>query len=582
MSKRLSPRFRRVAREAPSPGLGRRRGTVSARAWAAACLLSCALLPSCGGDPPRGRSGAAPSDGAAGNPDPGTRPAPPAMGGDPGRPPRPALTRLTTAQYWNTIEDLFGAGITRTELEQDAVNGGFAAVGAAEVVTSRAGVERYEQAARGIVDQVFGDAARRAKLVGCVPAGAKDPACTRTFVEGFGRRVFRRPLTTEEITTYVDLAQSAQDALADFWAGLGVTASALLQSPKFLFRAEYGQPGAGGSGVAALTSHELASRLSYLLWGSMPDPELLAAADRNELADDAGLGKQLSRMLAHPRARHGLRGFFTEALQMGAKPGGEGVRTPLYPAMREESLRVLEELVFERKADLLSLLTTRRTFVNRELAQLYGLPAPAAGAFAAVELPADGPRVGFLGQGAFLAATSIPDHGSPTSRGKFVRETLLCQTIPPAPPGVNTQLPPLPQGEKLTTRKRLDAHRADPACASCHALMDPIGLTFERFDWQGRHRTDEGGLPIDTTGDLDGAPFADARALADLLAKKPEVSACLARTFFRFAIGRSEVDETTGAFAAHLRSFEGGGRDLLALLTAIVTSPDFRTVTVSP
>jgi hypothetical protein len=533
----------------------------------------------CSGAVGDGRDPGSPAEG------PGDPPAPGATGGGRGAeaPPAPrtpapgatipgpgGLRRLTASQYWNTIDDLLGPGLPRSPLDPDLSNGGSTAVGAARVSTSATGVELYEAAAFDLARKTFSDPARRAAVVGCAPASPTDDACARSFLGRFGRLAFRRPLSEAELGRYLAVAVEAGRATGDGFRGLEHAVAAILQSPKFVYRLEAG----GGTGTRRkLTGYEVASRLAFLVTDAAPDAALLDAAGRGELATPAGVGKAAERLLAGPRARAGLRAFFAEWLGIGELPslGNEA----LAAAMREESMLLVDEVASGRVADLAELFTSPVTFLNRDLARHYGLPAPAGAGFVKTPLPSDGPRAGFLGHAAFLAASSSKDHTSPTLRGKFVREALLCQEIPPPPPGVATTLPEPPKDRPVTTRQRLEAHRADPSCAGCHALIDPIGLAFEPFDWQGRHRATELGLPIDPRGELDGEAFPDARGLGARLARRPELAACAVRTLFRAAVGHVETPGEGPALERLVAAFQRDGRRFGPLVARLVTDETF-------
>jgi hypothetical protein len=215
--------------------------------------------------------------------------------------------------------------------------------------------------------------------------------------------------------------------------------------------------------------------------------------------------------------------------------------------------------------------------VNPELAKLYGVKAPAAASFSEVQLPANGPRAGLLTQAAFLALHSHPGRSSPTLRGKFLRENLLCQAIPAPPDNVNTSLPAIPK-DAMTARQRLTKHREDPSCSGCHSLMDPLGLALEQFDGIGAFRQTENGQPIDASGELDGQQFTDARSLAEVLAMHPNTADCFVRTVLRYARGALENDTETSLLAAVGGEFEKRGYKLQELLSLVASDPSFRQV----
>ena len=291
---------------------------------------------------------------------------------------------------------------------------------------------------------------------------------------------------------------------------------------------------------------------------------------------------QAIRLLSGPRARDGLRAFFDEAFQLTAaaqiardrKRFAQMTRT-LGPSMREETLRLLEHNVFEARADFRALLVTRETFVNAELAKLYKVEgvAPEAG-FVKLTLP-EGPRRGLLGHASFLSGTSGTDHTSPTARGKYIREVLLCEDVPAPPPEVDTNLPPAPKGTFLSVRERLEDHRLDVGCSKCHQFIDSIGLAFERFDLFGEYREREGEQPIDPSGELDGRSFEDPAALGEILSRDERVPVCVARSLFRYATGRAGDARDEADVRALADAFRASGFKLYDAVLALATSDSF-------
>jgi hypothetical protein len=508
-------------------------------------------------------------------------------GGTSDRPPTPSdegptvraapagLRLLTSGQYTRTIEALLGE---RATFEAET-----RAIAAARGGLSARSVEELEAAGRAAAAKVFADPARRNALVGCTPSLAAGDDCTRTFLARFGRRAFRRPLEDGEATRYATLARDAGSALGDPWRGVEIAVATFLQSPAFVHRVDLGvRDGA----LVRYTPYEIASRLAFFLWDQGPDDPLLDAAARGDLANKEGIAKTAAAMLEDPRARVGVRRLFTDWLDLDGL-GALTKDTTLFPkatatlgpAMREEIERVAEGFVFEG-IDLRRLYDGRRTFVDAELAALYGLDTRPK-TFSPVELPADGGRAGVLGFGGILALHAKPNKTFPTGRGKFVRESLLCQTVPPPPPDVNTNLPPPAPGEKRTMREILARHRADPTCAGCHALLDPIGLALESFDAIGAFRTDDDGLPIDPSCDLDGRTFADAKALGRLLADDPRTMRCAVRQLFRIAVGHLEEPGEEPALAAIDTAFAADGHRVRRAVLEIVTSDLFLTASPS-
>jgi hypothetical protein len=331
----------------------------------------------------------------------------------------------------------------------------------------------------------------------------------------------------------------------------------------------------------------MAQRVSFLLWNTGPDAQLLASAERGDLLTDAGLYDEARRLLDSPRARDAVQDFFAQYFDLGALDQVERdvERHPAYTDTLAESMRtevrlLVDDYVFRRDANIRELFSTRRTWVNAELANLYGVEAPGASeiAFVPVELPEDGPRAGILTFGAFLTMNAHPTETSPTRRGKYVRERVLCETINPPPDGVDFNLDD-PTGESKTLRERLEKHRADPFCASCHKFMDPPGFLFENFDSVGAYRTTEpNGYPLDTSGDLDGIPLQNARDLAEALLTDERVPACVVKQLYRHANARLDAPGEARALADLESAFENADYRFQDLLVELVLNQGFRVI----
>lgn len=512
-------------------------------------------------------------------------PAPPVPTGPVGAatPSLSGAQRLTASQYRAAIHDLFGAEVVvPPALEPDVPLEGFDSVGASKSTISARGVEQYEAAAYAIGNQIVADPKLLGRVLACKPLGVDDDTCAKTFAASAGRRVWRRPLTTAEIDRMATLVTTSAKTLGTFEKGLAFGVAALLQSPSFLYRPAVGEPDPTTPGSRRQTSWELATRLSFFLWNSVPDDALLEAAQAGVLDDYEQLRQQVDRMLASPKARDGVRNFVTEWLRLGELDRLEKdaklftTYTPdLGPMAREETLRAVEALVFDDDADFRDVLTTRKTFVTPKLASMYQIPAPSAAGFAAVELPADSPRRGLLGQLAILALYAHPTSSSATLRGKFVREKLLCQTIPSPPVDVNTALPE-PTATARTLRDRVQIHFQNPSCAGCHKVMDPIGLGLEQFDGIGRLRSKENGAVIDPTGVLDGVPFVNPPALAAAIRKHRDFAPCVARKVYLYATGFAPTEAEEATITALSERFAQTGYRMKSLLAAVAESPAFR------
>lgn len=502
----------------------------------------------------------------------------------------PAFRRLTTNQFQNSLRALLG-DVTVGAVEEDSHDGGLATIGAAQIVTSPDGVEKYQIAIDAALDIVFADATKRAALLtgaSCPPKLSANDACTNAFVARFGRLAWRRALTSVEVARYTALAAMATQTLADANAGARWAASALLQSPNFLYRAELGQAVPGRTDVLQLTNTEMASRLAFFLWESTPDDALLVAAENGLLTSVDGIRAQAQRMIATTAGRNAITGFVRDFFWLGRldSTAKDGTLFPsftdsLRTSMGQELTRMWESMAFDQDGSALDLFTTRHTFVTKELATLYGLPTTGLTdtALTAVDLPASGARVGFLGTAALLAMNADQKSGSPTLRGKFIREELLCQDIPAPPANVDTTLPDPPAGVVYTKREKLEMHRSLPSCAACHSLMDPLGYPLEAFDAIGAYRTTDAGKTIDTSGTLDGVTFAGLPGLADALAANAATAPCMVRHLYRYATGSTGSQGEPDAVTALASGFTGNGYHLRALLGDIVGSEGFRMLT---
>lgn len=498
-----------------------------------------------------------------------------------------AMRRLTETQYRATVADVLGDDVVVAgRFEPDNRASGLLAVGASSVSVTPSGFEQYDAIARGVAAQAL-DGAHRGALVPCQPAGATDDACAAQFVRSVGRRLFRRPLTDDELEPWLAVARDAGAELGDFHQGLEVTLAALLLSPEFLFRVEADEydPDRGGQ---RLTSLAMASRLSFFLWNATPDEELLQAGERGELASDEGLAAQVDRLLDDgPRLEASVREFFSDVYGFDAIEQGLVRKDPaLFPAFsqqliqdaREQTLRVIADHLLEGDGDYRELFTTRRSFMTRTLGLVYRVPVRSPDGWEEFLFPADSQRAGVLTHASLLALHSHPGRSSPTLRGKFVREVILCQDVPPPPGNIDFSMFADDAAQnRSTARGRLEAHVASPACAGCHDLMDPLGLALEKMDGIGIERDTENGQPIDPSGTLDGEAYDDAPGLGETLARHPRLSPCLVDSLFKYAVGRDPVAGERELLAWFQDRFAASGYRLRELLRRIALSDAFRT-----
>ena len=403
---------------------------------------------------------------------------------DPFEPAPGQMRRLTATQYANLIHDTFGASIVvASTLEPDIAIDGLSALGASSSAISARGVEQYEQSAYEIADQVLAAGEPRDALMPCEPEGVADARCAELFVRRVGRRVWRRPVPSEDVGQLVNVAGRAAMAYGDFYEGVEVALAAMLQSPYFLFRIEVGELNPDGR-FRRFTGWEMAERLAFFFWDSGPDDRLMDAAARGDLHDFDKLRQHVHRLLDDSRTRRGLERFFSELLELELLDGlrkdpqvFEHYSPELMASAKQETLHLVHWLVLEEDADYRELLRTRTTFLDRRLAAAYGVAAPSREGFGQYVYPEDSPRRGVLGHMSLLASHANESSTSATRRGAFLRERLLCTTIPTPPPDVNTSIPE-PTAEASTLRARVARHLDDPVCAGCHHLMDPLGLAL--------------------------------------------------------------------------------------------------------
>ena len=505
-----------------------------------------------------------------------------------------ALVRLTPAQYERSIHDIFGESIQvdRVIVDPGVRENGLLALGARKLTLSAAALERYESLARQVAVQVTNDR-HRATLIPCTPEveTAPDATCAAQFLSRAGRYLFRRPATDAEVQSYVAIAGSAAQTLDDFYAGLRAALVGMLVAPDFLFRVERTEQDPAQPDTYRLDGYSRAARLSFFLWDTTPDAELLAAAESGALDSTPGLHRQIDRLLSSPRIEDGLRAFFSDML------GFDGFATlsvdaSLYPKFtkniaddaREQTLRTLAQHLLDKNADYRDLFVTRDTFLTPALAAIYGVPLPRSQALGGAvpwvpyRFPEGDPPVGLLTQGSFLSLHSHPGTTSPTLRGKAVRENILCQRVPPPPGDVDFSIVQDTSNPAFrTVRQRLTEHRQNPTCAACHRMTDPIGLTLEVFDASGVYRTTENGAPIDTSGTFRRQPYAGVVELVPILRDDPAVTSCLVNRAFSYGTARMPSDEELGWLVDTRAELIDAGVTWRDLMRRIARYPDFYT-----
>jgi Protein of unknown function (DUF1592)/Protein of unknown function (DUF1588)/Protein of unknown function (DUF1587)/Protein of unknown function (DUF1595)/Protein of unknown function (DUF1585) len=487
----------------------------------------------------------------------------------------PALIRLTNAEYSQTVADLLGEApdaAVRYRFPVDSTKNGFDN-NTDLLHVSGAHSDAYAAAAAGIAAATFAAPDRRAKILNCDVAA--DPACLKRFIQTLGRRMYRRPLSDAEVTVHAALVTDGDPS---------VVLEMMLQSPFFLYRVQSGVPVAGRSNLVGLDGFQMATRLSYLLWGTTPDDALLDKAQAGQLDSAEGVAALAQQMLADPRGRAGVKRFYGQWLPLTqiAGPTADPTKFPkgdaqLASDMADETSRFVESILMDGGGKVSDLLTARYSFVNSRVAAVYGVPAPAQ-AWQRVDWAADVPRAGLLTQGSILAATSHGIKPSATKRGQFVRENLLCADIPSPPPGVSGIVPDAKPGE--TEQETFARHTTVATCASCHTQMDPIGWGLGQFDGNGAFRTkDSNGQPIATKGFVDGlAPrdFDGPLDLATRVGQSDTFKKCFASQLFRYAYGRVEVDTDAAGIDQLYTAFEGAQWGFTKGFLSLVEADGFR------
>ena len=509
-----------------------------------------------------------------------------------GEPPTVVLRRLTHAQYDNTVRDLLKDTTSPASRfpPEDYVNGfknQYDALSVSPLLT-----QAYALAAERLAVHAFRRGDSRG-LIPCKPSTETDARCRREFVSTFGRKAFRRPLESAELLRYERIFQSRRT----FLAGAQAVIEAMLQSPNFIFWMDQTRN-------RAWAPYATAARLSYFIWNTTPDDALLDDAANGELKTREGIEKTARRMLESPKARDGVDEFVAQWLRFDRVLASARERRvyPLFSqelarVMTEESKRFINDLIWNDR-NFMEAFTANYSFINSDLAAIYKVPPPPQD-FARVEFPAEAGRAGVLGHASFLTLTSKPDDTAPTGRGLFVREQFLCQQVPPPPPDVDTNLPPVDEAKPVTNRERLAAHTTNQMCVGCHNLIDPVGFGFEKFDAIGMRREKhkllffpagsgvaarrakprEVELEIDTRGfvaGLENSGFTTPRELGEMLARTPQCHECLVKQVFRYMAGRLDTPADRMMLRQALETFRQSGFRFKELIVYLASSKDMQ------
>ena len=516
-------------------------------------------------------------------------------------PGQPMIRRMNRTEYANTVRDLLGIPINAGHALPNDGAGGEGFDNAAETLfISPIYAEKYLQAAKSAIGHALKDPADRQRIIVSDPNDERTPnQCARIVLENFLPRAFRRPVSEIEIDEYAALFDQAFALNASYETAVEFALVAAMVSPKFLFL--YEQPSTPGE-QTLVSHHEMASRLSYFLWASMPDHELRKLADEKKLHDIDVLTTQVKRMLRSEIDSRGLRrdskvrGFATSFIEqwLGTRALGREFKpdpsvAPSYDSeleggMKYEPIFFFEDLLSDNRS-LLNLIDSDFTYLNRRLANHYGVRGEFREQPKRIELKKSDRRGGLLGMGAVLAVSSLPHRTSPVLRGKWILETMLGTPPPPPPadvPALNEK--PNASGEFTSLRSQLETHRSDSRCASCHNMMDPLGFGLENYDVLGSHRTQNRGIPIDASGTLpDGTQFHGSDELKLwLLKRKEQFARNLTRKILGYSLGRSLTGEDNCVIDSIVETLAKDDYRSQTLIVEIVKSVPFRYKQVTP
>ncbi|MEO2047390.1 MAG: DUF1592 domain-containing protein [Pirellulales bacterium] len=498
------------------------------------------------------------------------------------------LRRLNRTEYHNVIVDLFGFDINPTQdFPADDTGYGFDNIG--DVLSlSPVLFEKYLAAAEKITDRVIdgaeNDAERARNLFVCIPGAGDDwKACARRILEPVARRAFRRPVLDDELNRLLEFVVLAQSEGESFEQGIQIALQAILVSPNFLFHVVQDPPTKNADAIVPLSNFELASRLSFFLWSRGPDDELFEMAEQGKLHDENVLAEQVRRMLAHDHASSLAKNFASQWLQL-ARLDTIAPDPDLYPdfdeelrrASREESEQFFTSVLREDRS-LLTLLDADFSFLNERLARHYGIAGVSGPEFRRVRFE-NGRRGGLVGQASILTITSNPTRTSPVKRGKWILEEILGTPPLPPPPDVEDLSENAEEVASASLRVRLEKHRSQEICASCHRNMDPLGFALENYNAIGAWREQDGKFPINAAGTLPDGTFFDGPIglKTALLERKRDFVQCLAEKMLTYALGRGVEYYDRSAMEGIVAAVEKNDYRMSRLVLEIIRSVPFQ------
>jgi hypothetical protein len=495
------------------------------------------------------------------------------------RPRLAPLRRMTRTQYQNTIGELFKGAVSPSAKFPNA-----------EVVDTFSNDLERNTVDQAGAEGIFNAATETAvalvpvlsQWLGCDAATAGEQACLSVLLDEAATRVQRRPLAADERATLQQLFAEVRPNSSGFAEAAVELVRALLASPQFIYLDETGDLASASGAATRLSDYQVASRLSYLFWESMPDSELFGLAASGKLRTPVQLREQAERMLQDPRARKTVSRFYREWLQLPRLNAAvkDAQAFPEFDAALVASMNLelesfTNDVTWKPGGNLAMLFNDSSRVVDPALAALYGV-APGTGT-APITLPASR-RAGIFTTAGFLSAHAHPGRTSPVKRGRFIREFVLCQTIKSPPASVDVTLPPIDPNKSV--REQLAQHRTDPSCASCHQMMDPIGFAFEHYDALGKWRDTDGNVPVDAAGEITASESADgtfdgAVELSAALAESPQVRQCVATQWLRFSSGRREQESDSCDIEDLTMRFEQNSTNLRSLLLELTQLPGF-------